>query len=113
MAIVNSGYHSGSYCLWGIGVWMSAVESVFNGGYGVIDQSMLLLRSTWPKVLPVLRMFKEHELVDRAAACLMEDRVVVKAYHALSLPFYAVVRGFVGHADGPVPVPRRGLLIFG
>ncbi|KAK7276923.1 hypothetical protein RIF29_18072 [Crotalaria pallida] len=40
-----------------------AVEGVLNGGYGVIDQSMLLLRSTWPKVLPVLRMFKEHGLV--------------------------------------------------
>ncbi|KAK7276927.1 hypothetical protein RIF29_18076 [Crotalaria pallida] len=40
-----------------------AVEGVLNGGYGVIDQSMLLHRSTWPKVLPVLRMFNEHGLV--------------------------------------------------
>ncbi|OIW16395.1 hypothetical protein TanjilG_19111 [Lupinus angustifolius] len=46
------------------GCWRAlAVEDVANAGYRVIDQSILLLKSTWPKVLPVLRMFKEHGLV--------------------------------------------------
>ncbi|XP_019456344.1 PREDICTED: DUF21 domain-containing protein At1g55930, chloroplastic-like isoform X1 [Lupinus angustifolius] len=40
-----------------------AVEGVVNAAYGVIDQSILLLKSTWPKLLPFLRMFKEHGLV--------------------------------------------------
>ncbi|CAL0307357.1 unnamed protein product [Lupinus luteus] len=46
------------------GCWRAlAVEDVANAGYRVIDQSMVLFKSTWPKVLPVLRMFKEHGLV--------------------------------------------------
>ncbi|KAJ7960882.1 DUF21 domain-containing protein [Quillaja saponaria] len=40
-----------------------AVEGVVNAGYGVIGQSILLLKSTWPKLLPVLRIFKEQGLV--------------------------------------------------
>lgn len=40
-----------------------AVEGVVNAGYGVFGQSILLLRNTWPKVLQVLRIFKEQGLV--------------------------------------------------
>ncbi|KAJ1392537.1 Transporter-associated domain [Sesbania bispinosa] len=40
-----------------------AVEGVVNAGYGVIGQSILLLRNTWPKVLQVLRIFKEQGLI--------------------------------------------------
>ncbi|TKY57379.1 DUF21 domain-containing protein [Spatholobus suberectus] len=40
-----------------------ATEGVVNAGYGVIGQSILLLRNTWPKVLQVLRIFKEQGLV--------------------------------------------------
>ncbi|ESW14381.1 hypothetical protein PHAVU_008G276000 [Phaseolus vulgaris] len=40
-----------------------AVEGVVDAGYGVIGQSILLLRNTWPKVLQVLRIFKEQGLV--------------------------------------------------
>uniref|UniRef100_A0A5B6ZLE4 DUF21 domain-containing protein n=1 Tax=Davidia involucrata TaxID=16924 RepID=A0A5B6ZLE4_DAVIN len=40
-----------------------AVESVVNAGYGVLGQSLLSIRSTWPKVLQVLRVFKEQGLV--------------------------------------------------
>ncbi|KAH1263805.1 DUF21 domain-containing protein, chloroplastic [Glycine max] len=39
-----------------------AVEGVVNAGYGVFGQSILLLRNTWPKVLQVLRIFKEQGL---------------------------------------------------
>ncbi|KAL4298633.1 hypothetical protein AHAS_Ahas17G0020400 [Arachis hypogaea] len=42
---------------------VSAVEGVVNAGYGVIGQSILLLRNTWPKVLQVLRIFKEQGLI--------------------------------------------------
>ncbi|KAK7371942.1 hypothetical protein VNO80_05309 [Phaseolus coccineus] len=51
------------------GVWVFgcprvfAVEGVVDAGYGVIGQSILLLRNTWPKVLQVLRIFKEQGLV--------------------------------------------------
>lgn len=40
-----------------------AVEGVLNGGYGVLEQGLVLLRSYWPTVLRVLRMFKEQGLV--------------------------------------------------
>ncbi|BAT92182.1 hypothetical protein VIGAN_07086100 [Vigna angularis var. angularis] len=40
-----------------------AVEGVVDARYGVIGQSILLLRNTWPKVLQVLRIFKEQGLV--------------------------------------------------
>lgn len=40
-----------------------AVEGVVNAGYGVFGQSILLLRSAWPKVLQVLRLFKEQGLI--------------------------------------------------
>ncbi|KAK7320327.1 hypothetical protein VNO77_29706 [Canavalia gladiata] len=40
-----------------------AIEGVVNAGYGVFGQSILLLRNTWPKVLQVLRIFKEQGLV--------------------------------------------------
>uniref|UniRef100_A0A151UHN6 UPF0053 protein HI0107 family n=1 Tax=Cajanus cajan TaxID=3821 RepID=A0A151UHN6_CAJCA len=40
-----------------------AIEGVVNAGYGVIGQSILLLRNTWPKVSQVLRIFKEQGLV--------------------------------------------------
>lgn len=40
-----------------------AVEGVANAGYGVFGQSILLLTNTWPKVLQVLRIFKEQGLV--------------------------------------------------
>ncbi|XP_031284778.1 receptor-like protein 19 [Pistacia vera] len=40
-----------------------AVESAVNAGYGVIGQSILLLKNAWPKVSQVLRVFKEQGLV--------------------------------------------------
>ncbi|XAR67382.1 hypothetical protein NMG60_11002115 [Bertholletia excelsa] len=40
-----------------------AVESVVNAGYGVIGQSILLLKSSWPKVSQVLRVFKDQGLI--------------------------------------------------
>ncbi|KAF8019665.1 hypothetical protein BT93_G0375 [Corymbia citriodora subsp. variegata] len=40
-----------------------AVESAVNAGYGVIGQSILLLRNAWPKVSQVLRVFKEQGLL--------------------------------------------------
>jgi hypothetical protein len=40
-----------------------AVEGIVNAGYGVIGQSILLLKSTWPTVLQVLRLFKEQGLL--------------------------------------------------
>ncbi|GFZ21924.1 CBS domain-containing protein [Actinidia rufa] len=40
-----------------------AVEGVMNAGYGVIEQSILLLKSSWPKVSQVLRLFKEQGLI--------------------------------------------------
>ncbi|XP_031276203.1 putative DUF21 domain-containing protein At3g13070, chloroplastic isoform X2 [Pistacia vera] len=51
------------------GVWVFgckrvfAVESAINAGYGVIGQSILLLKNAWPKVSQVLRVFKEQGLV--------------------------------------------------
>lgn len=40
-----------------------AVEGVVNAGYGVIGQSILLLRNAWPKTLQVLQVFKEQGIV--------------------------------------------------
>lgn len=40
-----------------------AEESVVNAGYGVMGQSILLLRNAWPKLSQVLRVFKEQGLV--------------------------------------------------
>ncbi|XP_057461453.1 putative DUF21 domain-containing protein At3g13070, chloroplastic isoform X2 [Actinidia eriantha] len=40
-----------------------AVEGVVSAGYGVIGQSILLLKSSWPKVSQVLRLFKEQGLI--------------------------------------------------
>lgn len=40
-----------------------AIEGVVNAGYGVIGQSILLLKSTWPTVLQILRLFKEQGLL--------------------------------------------------
>lgn len=40
-----------------------AVEGVVNAGYGVIGQSILLLRNAWPKTLQVLRVFKDQGLI--------------------------------------------------
>ncbi|KAL5548566.1 hypothetical protein UlMin_003797 [Ulmus minor] len=40
-----------------------ALEGVVNAGYGVIGQSILLLRNAWPKTLLVLQVFKEQGLV--------------------------------------------------
>ncbi|BBH02134.1 CBS domain-containing protein / transporter associated domain-containing protein [Prunus dulcis] len=40
-----------------------AVEGVVNAGYGVIGQSILLLRNAWPKTLQVLQLFKEQGLI--------------------------------------------------
>ncbi|XP_059666524.1 putative DUF21 domain-containing protein At3g13070, chloroplastic isoform X3 [Cornus florida] len=40
-----------------------AVENVVNAGYGVLGQSVLSLRSCWPKVVQVLQVFKEQGLV--------------------------------------------------
>ncbi|XP_059284712.1 putative DUF21 domain-containing protein At3g13070, chloroplastic isoform X1 [Lycium ferocissimum] len=40
-----------------------AVEGVLNVGNGVLEQGLALLRSYWPTVLQVLKMFKEQGLV--------------------------------------------------
>ncbi|KAK0599117.1 hypothetical protein LWI29_002558 [Acer saccharum] len=40
-----------------------AVESVVNAGYGVIGKSILMLKDAWPKLSPVLRLFKEQGLI--------------------------------------------------
>uniref|UniRef100_A0A6M2F2U7 CNNM transmembrane domain-containing protein n=1 Tax=Populus davidiana TaxID=266767 RepID=A0A6M2F2U7_9ROSI len=40
-----------------------ASEGVVNAGYGVIGQSILLLRTAWPKVSQLLRVFKEQGLI--------------------------------------------------
>ncbi|XP_015902636.3 putative DUF21 domain-containing protein At3g13070, chloroplastic isoform X1 [Ziziphus jujuba] len=40
-----------------------AVERVVNAGYGVIGQSILLLRNAWPKTLQVLLVFKDQGLI--------------------------------------------------
>lgn len=40
-----------------------AAEGVVNAGYGVIGQSILLLKSAWPKTLQVLMVFKEQGLI--------------------------------------------------
>ncbi|KAF3620404.1 DUF21 domain-containing protein, chloroplastic [Capsicum annuum] len=40
-----------------------AVEGVISGGYGVLEQGLVVLRSYWPTVLLVLRMFKEQGLI--------------------------------------------------
>ncbi|KAI5432829.1 putative DUF21 domain-containing protein At3g13070, chloroplastic [Lathyrus oleraceus] len=40
-----------------------AAEGVVKAGYGVIGKSILLLKSTWPTVLQVLRLFKEQGLL--------------------------------------------------
>lgn len=40
-----------------------ALEGVVNAGYGVIGQSILLLKSTWPIMSKVLRLFKEQGLL--------------------------------------------------
>ncbi|GAV86838.1 CBS domain-containing protein/DUF21 domain-containing protein/CorC_HlyC domain-containing protein [Cephalotus follicularis] len=51
------------------GIWVFgckrvfAVEGVVNAGYGVIEQSSLLLRNTWPKLSHLLRVIKEQGLV--------------------------------------------------
>ncbi|XP_027941370.1 putative DUF21 domain-containing protein At3g13070, chloroplastic [Vigna unguiculata] len=42
---------------------VSSVEGVVDEGYGVIGQSILLLRNTSPNVLQVLRILKEQGLV--------------------------------------------------
>ncbi|TXG67647.1 hypothetical protein EZV62_008922 [Acer yangbiense] len=40
-----------------------AVESVVNSGYGVIGKSILMSKDAWPKLSPVLRLFKEQGLI--------------------------------------------------
>lgn len=40
-----------------------ASEGVVNAGYGVIGQSILLLRTAWPKISQLLRVFKEQGLI--------------------------------------------------
>ena len=40
-----------------------ATEGVVNAGYGVIGQSILLLRNAWPKTLQVLQVLKEQGLI--------------------------------------------------
>ncbi|PSS06042.1 DUF21 domain-containing protein precursor [Actinidia chinensis var. chinensis] len=40
-----------------------AVEGGVSAGYGVIGQSILLVKSSWPKVSQVLRLFKEQGLI--------------------------------------------------
>ena len=39
------------------------MEGVVNAGYGVIGQSILLLRNAWPKMLQVLQVFKDQGLI--------------------------------------------------
>ncbi|XP_019194425.1 PREDICTED: putative DUF21 domain-containing protein At3g13070, chloroplastic [Ipomoea nil] len=40
-----------------------AIEEVVSARYGALDQTLVALRNFWPKVLPVLRVFKEQGLV--------------------------------------------------
>lgn len=40
-----------------------AVESAVNAGYGVIGQSILLLKNSWPKLSQLLVVFKEQGLI--------------------------------------------------
>ncbi|GMY32366.1 DUF21 domain-containing protein At1g55930, chloroplastic-like [Fagus crenata] len=40
-----------------------AMEGVVNAGYGVIGQSILLLRNAWQKTLQVLQVFKDQGLI--------------------------------------------------
>ena len=40
-----------------------AVEGVVNAGYGVIGQSIWLLRNAWPKTLQVFQVFEEQGIV--------------------------------------------------
>ena len=40
-----------------------AVEGGVSAGYGVIGQSILLVKSSWPKVSQVFRLFKEQGLI--------------------------------------------------
>ncbi|XP_023894299.1 DUF21 domain-containing protein At1g55930, chloroplastic [Quercus suber] len=40
-----------------------AMEGAADAGYGVIGQSILLLRNAWPKTLQVLQVFKEQGLI--------------------------------------------------
>lgn len=40
-----------------------AVEEVVSAGYGALEQTLVALRNSWPKVLQVLRVFKEQGLV--------------------------------------------------
>ncbi|KAL4271231.1 hypothetical protein GQ457_13G001610 [Hibiscus cannabinus] len=40
-----------------------AVEGVVNAGYGVIGQSILLLKNAWPKLSMLIKVFKEQGLV--------------------------------------------------
>jgi len=40
-----------------------AAERLVDAGYGIIGQSILLLRNAWPKTLQVLRVLKEQGLV--------------------------------------------------
>lgn len=40
-----------------------AAESTVNAGYGVIGQSILLLKNAWPKLSQVLRVFKEQGVI--------------------------------------------------
>lgn len=40
-----------------------AVEGVVSAGYGVWERSLLAMRSSWPKVLQVLTVFKEQGFV--------------------------------------------------
>ncbi|GMY31027.1 DUF21 domain-containing protein At1g55930, chloroplastic-like [Fagus crenata] len=40
-----------------------AMEGVVNAGYGVIGQSILLLRNAWPRTLQVLQVFKDQGLI--------------------------------------------------
>ncbi|KAL7130837.1 hypothetical protein ABFS83_13G159300 [Erythranthe nasuta] len=40
-----------------------AMEDVMSAGYGVWERSLLSLRSSWPKVLQVLKVFREQGLV--------------------------------------------------
>lgn len=40
-----------------------AVESIVNADYGVMGRSMVFLRGAWPKVLQLLRVFKDQGLI--------------------------------------------------
>ncbi|PON61877.1 hypothetical protein PanWU01x14_142950 [Parasponia andersonii] len=53
------------------------ILGVVNAGYGVIGQSILLLRNAWPKTLQVLQVFKEQGSI-----------LAVRAFGALCVPFH-------------------------